>query len=85
MTYREPIPPELLNAAGEALFGQDWIVALARALDVDRKTVSRWAAGQTRVTPAIAPELVARLQRKAVQVEATLAALAPFVAGENPP
>ena len=37
----------LLSEAGRALYGDQWQSDLARALDVDPRTVRRWASGST--------------------------------------
>lgn len=38
--------PDLLRAVGEALYGEYWIKPLAGALQVNERTVQRWAAGE---------------------------------------
>ena len=38
--------PELLNATATALYGPLWQNALARALEVDARTMRRWATGE---------------------------------------
>lgn len=37
------MPAALIASAGEALFGETWQAALARALDVDERRVRHWA------------------------------------------
>ena len=49
--------PELLEAAGRALYGDHWVADLAHALDVAERTVRRWLAGQFPIPPGIWPEL----------------------------
>lgn len=36
---------KLIADAGQALYGPHWQSELARSLEVDRRTVSRWVAG----------------------------------------
>ena len=38
-----------LETAGRALFGSAWQVAMAKALDVNERTVRRWHAGDSNV------------------------------------
>lgn len=40
---------ELLNATATALYGPLWQNALARALDINERTVRRWATGEAPV------------------------------------
>jgi predicted transcriptional regulator len=40
---------ELLNATASALYGAHWQNALARALDINERTVRRWASGEAQV------------------------------------
>jgi DNA-binding XRE family transcriptional regulator len=48
-----------LHTAGEALFGDQWQRALARAIGVNERTMRRWAAGGK--TPDWLPEKLAAL------------------------
>ena len=41
-----PDSSSLLAAAGSLLYGPQWVSALARALDVNLRTMQRWAAGE---------------------------------------
>lgn len=45
------------SAFGLALYGHGWQTALARALDVNTRTVRRWASGETPVPEAVWDEL----------------------------
>ncbi len=67
--------PDLLAAAGEALFGPEWRRPLASALGVDARLVQRWAAGQRGIPPEVAPALLALLEREASPLEARALAL----------
>lgn len=49
--------PEELRDAGEALFGPRWQTPLAAALDVQLRTLQRWASGDRRVPPGLAQDL----------------------------
>ena len=40
---------ELLNATASALYDPHWQNALARALDINERTVRRWASGEAPV------------------------------------
>jgi len=67
--------PELLEAAGQALFGPHWISELARTLDVAERTVRRWHAGQFPIPPGIWPELETLCAERAVALDAVRARL----------
>jgi hypothetical protein len=51
------IPPDILALVGRALFGDRWQHSMARALDVNERTVRRWAQDG-------APEWIAQPLRK---------------------
>ena len=55
---------ELLAQAGEALFGPRWQSDLGRALKVDRRTVSRWAAGVQIPRPGVLIEVRELVRRR---------------------
>jgi hypothetical protein len=44
---------EILNLTATALYGALWQNALARALDINQRTVRRWAAGEAPVPPGV--------------------------------
>ncbi|WP_238229487.1 hypothetical protein [Methylobacterium hispanicum] len=67
--------PDLLAAAGEALFGPEWRRPVAAALGVDARLVQRWAAGQRDIPDTVAPALLALLGREASALEAQALAL----------
>jgi DNA-binding transcriptional regulator YiaG len=50
--------PAFLQKVGEALYGPLWQSALARDLKVADRTVRRWAAGDFRMPPTLADELL---------------------------
>lgn len=69
---------DLLRRVAEALYGSQWHGDLARALDVNMRTVQRWSAGEYLPPPGIWLELVdlmkarreelARLAKEAAKV-----------------
>ncbi|MEE8628171.1 MULTISPECIES: hypothetical protein [Methylobacterium] len=67
--------PDLLAAAGQALFGDEWRRPLAAALDVDARLMQRWAAGQRGIPETVAPALLALLGREALGLEGRAQAL----------
>ena len=67
--------PDVLAAAGAALFGDEWRRPLAAALDVDARLVQRWAIGQRDFPGTVAPALLALLGREASGLEARAQAL----------
>jgi DNA-binding transcriptional regulator YdaS (Cro superfamily) len=44
---------EMLNATASALYGAHWQNALARALDINERTVRRWASGEAPVPAGV--------------------------------
>lgn len=48
----QPMTPEELRAAGEAIWGGRWQTPLARRIGVDPRTVRYWVAGKVEVPPA---------------------------------
>jgi len=40
-------PPDILAAAGRSLYGDRWLMRLARDLDISDDTLSRWMNGRT--------------------------------------
>lgn len=59
----------LLTETGEALFGPRWQSELARALELNLRTVQRWAVGQGEPPAGVYAELVliARERRQALR------------------
>lgn len=64
--------PDILAAAGLALYGPGWRAALAAELDVDPRRVRRWADG-TAPLPAWLWERLAEIARRRGPEIATLA------------
>lgn len=48
---------EQLEQAGRLLYGDQWQSALARALNVDSRTVRRWASGDSAIKQSISKEI----------------------------
>jgi hypothetical protein len=48
---------DTLADIGEALFGPHWVAPLADALDVNLRTMQRWAAGQFAIPDTLRGEL----------------------------
>lgn len=70
--------PHLLRTAGEALYGQQWQSALARALCVSDRTVRRWASGEFAIPATTAESLEPLLLIRVTQ----LAYLLPHISRE---
>lgn len=82
----DPIPPELLAEVGSALYGRDWVSALARDLGVTVRSVDRWKSGRARLSPRFAAELAKLLADRAAQAAKTRRKLRPYVkAAEDAP
>ena len=52
-----PMTRDLLCRVGAALYGEHWQASLAHDLGVPRRTVQRWAAGETRPRPTLRRDL----------------------------
>lgn len=72
----ESLSPELLRQVGEALYGEQWQTELARALDVNNRTVRRWVAG----TWEPRPQHTGKLYRLVCQRRDALQAIVPALA-----
>jgi transcriptional regulator with XRE-family HTH domain len=66
------LPPELLKAIGEALFGARWHAELAGALGVSDRTLRRWAAGQADIPAGIARDLAQIVRRRRTELDRAL-------------
>lgn len=61
--------PDLLAAAGAALYGPRWQSEIARDLDVSDRTVRRWVAGDQPVPPGVAVDLLRLLTERAADID----------------
>ena len=59
---------EQLEQAGQLLYGNLWQSALARALDVDNRTVRRWVSGESAIKQSIAQEIIELLKNNQSQI-----------------
>lgn len=50
--------PELLRQVGEALYGPEWRMALARDLGVNYHTMRRWQGGTAPIPAGVAGDLL---------------------------
>lgn len=57
-----------INKIGLALYGDNWRAPLAKALDVNERTVRRWADGEFEVNPKIMPELIKLIDQNIMQL-----------------
>jgi hypothetical protein len=51
--------PEILRDIGEALYGAKWQTSLARALDVDPRSVRYWLSGKHKINKRTAEAIKA--------------------------
>ena len=58
----------LLARIGVALYGERWQSAIARDLEVNIRTVQRWAAGEVEPSWAVFAELLVLLNEKAAEL-----------------
>ena len=59
---------EQLQQAGRLLYGDQWQSNLARALDVDDRTVRRWASGESAIKQSIANEIIELLKNNQSEI-----------------
>jgi len=64
--------PDLLREAGEALYGPLWQSAIARDLNVNDRTVRRWAANDTALPDGLVDELKQLLRQRGLALTAVL-------------
>lgn len=67
--------PDLLAAAGAALYGPRWQSDLARDLDVGDRTMRRWATGRIEIPAEVRDELAALCRRRGHDLVALAARL----------
>jgi hypothetical protein len=67
-----PAHTQLLTEAATLLYGPDWVRPLAHTLDVNLRTVQRWAAGQNAVPPFVWPHLVQLFDGRARRITETV-------------
>lgn len=58
-------PHDLLDACGQALYGNQWQTGIADDLGVDARTVRRWVAGGG-IPPGVWVDLMRIMQERAV-------------------
>lgn len=63
---------ELLRQAGEALYGERWQTGLALDLDVNDRTMRRWATGESAIPERIAMQLRELLEKRTTTIEAVV-------------
>lgn len=65
---------DTLRAFGAALYGPHWQREIARALDVNERSVRRWAAGDFQPPATILPELLDLARARIVELETLIRA-----------
>jgi len=60
--------PDLLKAAGKALYGPRWQTALAADLEVADRTVQRWAAGDSPIPEGVSGDVWLLLNWRGVEI-----------------
>ena len=56
--------PELLRAAGEAFYGDQWVSPLARDLSVSARTIHRWVRGDNPIPSGVVCALWVDAERR---------------------
>lgn len=67
--------PETLALVGEALYGPNWQNKLARALEINDRTVRRWASGENEIADWLHPRLIELVEDHLDGLEKALGAL----------
>lgn len=57
-----------ISLIGEALYGSSWKSALAKALGVDRTTISRYSNGSLKTNPALYNKLMSLINQKKIEL-----------------
>ena len=57
-----------INKVGQALYGDNWRAPLAKALDVNERTVRRWEKGEIALPDTIKPELIKLIDQNIIQL-----------------
>lgn len=70
------LTPELLRAAGIALFGDQWVAPLAHDQAVSVRAMERWAAGSVDTPPGLASEVMDLCRHRATMFRAMAASYA---------
>ena len=65
----------LLERLGALLYGPEWQSPLARALDVNLRTMQRWAAGIHQPPERLWGDIAALLRERRIEIDAALAEL----------
>lgn len=47
-----------INKIGQALYGENWRAPIAKDLNINERTIRRYADGEVEVTPKLIPELI---------------------------
>ena len=69
--------PHRLNAIASLLYGPEWTVQLAIALDVNERTMRRWRAGTSPIPESLAADLRRLVTERMGQLAAALRELKP--------
>lgn len=59
---------KLITQIGESLYGADWKSALASDLNINRKTIQRYASGEYEISPNLYTELQVLLAKRLTQI-----------------
>jgi hypothetical protein len=59
---------DLVRLVGEALFGDRWQAPLGRLVDVNDRTVRRWAAGEDQPRPGVWESLLRAIKDREVKL-----------------
>jgi hypothetical protein len=75
---------QLLRRIGHACFGHSWSDDMARELNVNRRTVQRWAAGQNDIDPRIWPLLGKIMRSRRIELRTLELQLHGYDSSEEP-
>lgn len=77
---KQPITPDLLRTAGEALYGTRWQAPLAADLGVSDRTVRMWLSGRMRPRREVLVALSDLIDRRQAQLGAVAGRLTEAIA-----
>ncbi len=82
-------PADLFRRAGRALYGEEFVSPLSRALGVEKSTVRKWADGKSRIPLGVWREILASVVQRSQEFEALVVDLAehlnPILSADPPP
>lgn len=67
-TKHATIQPDMLERVGRALYGENWIAAIARDLDMHRRSVEYMRDGTRGIKPGIVEDLISLIEDRGAEL-----------------